>query len=208
MFKLIPMLAVSMLLLNSAPALAVDSLYGFTYEKGNAPFDHPSHAEWATVCNRQGLRLASDLGIESQVAAAVVDGWPKPLKGKPVDTIEFTYKKNVEKEADPVLRFMGDDGVVHTARVKEMTYRNLGSFRVTTYKLKTPIQLKLIAVCAQAHKQNNDGCNFEVTELIRWRDTAGDWHTPEKNDLEIRVKRPGSYNNSENMDRLLADLYK
>ncbi len=57
MFKLIPMLAVSMLLLNSAPALAVDSLYGFTYEK-EMPLDRPSHAEWTTVCNRPGLRLA------------------------------------------------------------------------------------------------------------------------------------------------------
>ncbi len=103
---------------------------------------------------------------------------------------------------------MGDDGVVHTATVHEMKKTRKFDCMQATYKLETPMQLKLIAVCAQAHKQNNDGCNFEVTELIRWRDTAGDWHIPEKNDLKIRVKQRGSYNNSENMDRLLADLYK
>lgn len=215
MKKIINLTLVAMLLLLAAtPALARATKAGMPDQYGAVFFDRDesgkkyySHAEWITEFGKPELRLASDLvpRKEPLVSAAVIDGREYAgLEDMRIDEIEFTYRKNRENEADPVLRIMREDDSMQTINVQNMKRQpSPGNFTIAGYQVPEGSKVKVIAILAQAHRKNNDGCNFEIIN-VRYKTHDNVWHVSNK-DLKVRELEPGC---NGALDKIFANLYR
>lgn len=162
MLKAIYLPLVSLLLFLASPSALSAPRTGLPDEYGSVFWDRDesgkkyySHADWITEFGKPELRLASDLVPRKNplISAAVVDGRDYMVFEKPVEEIEFTYRKNIEKEADPVLRTLRADGSVQTISVHEMNCQGSpGNFTIASYKVTGSSNVKLFAILAQAHR--------------------------------------------------------